>query len=200
MVRLNVSVIDSVLMFRELICSQIARQEVFQVNFSSDRGLDFIRDIDTLNTRIVILSDQIEDIRSHRLIQLIHRHDRSMKIVCINHDRHLVVKNRQYGQHLSFVSDRDSGIEDLMSLIRSQVSDDYSRFCRENPGKGYTVFTRREISVLKLISQGFTTQEISEELHISESTVYVYRKSMLHKADVRNISELIVYCIESGIL
>ncbi len=51
--------------------------------------------------------------------------------------------------------------------------------------------TRREQEVLKLLSQGFTTKEISIRLHISETTVNTHRRNMLLKTDSKNTAELI---------
>ena len=51
--------------------------------------------------------------------------------------------------------------------------------------------TKREIQVLRLIAQGFTTKEISSLLAITSETVYTYRKRIKNKLNVRNCYEAV---------
>jgi DNA-binding NarL/FixJ family response regulator len=58
--------------------------------------------------------------------------------------------------------------------------------------------TPRELEVLHLVCKGFTSTEISDKLFISVKTVEVHRASLFHKADVRNVGELIVWAIKNN--
>ncbi|WP_196894893.1 response regulator [Aureivirga marina] len=58
--------------------------------------------------------------------------------------------------------------------------------------------TKREIDVLKLISQEFTTLEIAEKLFISKHTVESYRKNIMAKINAKNIAGLTKYAIKKG--
>lgn len=60
--------------------------------------------------------------------------------------------------------------------------------------------TRREKEVLTLIAKELTTQEISDELHISLNTVETHRKNLLSKFGVRNSVGLIKVALERGLL
>lgn len=60
--------------------------------------------------------------------------------------------------------------------------------------------TRREKEILLLIAKEFTTQEISEQLHISLNTVETHRKNLLSKFGVRNSVGLIKIALERGLL
>lgn len=60
--------------------------------------------------------------------------------------------------------------------------------------------TRREKEVLALIAKELTTQEISDELHISLNTVETHRKNLLSKFGVRNSVGLIKVALERGLL
>ncbi len=51
--------------------------------------------------------------------------------------------------------------------------------------------TKREIEILKLISQAFSNKEIAKELFISDQTVSVHRKNIMRKLSVSNIAGLI---------
>lgn len=61
-------------------------------------------------------------------------------------------------------------------------------------------FTSREFEVFELICRGLTTQETASALSISSKTVEVHRSSIFQKTRVRNIAELIIWAIKSGLL
>lgn len=60
--------------------------------------------------------------------------------------------------------------------------------------------TEREIDVLKLIVQEFTTVEIAEKLFISTHTVETHRKNLISKLNVRNIAGLVKYAMQNGLV
>lgn len=60
--------------------------------------------------------------------------------------------------------------------------------------------TEREIDVLKLIVQEFTTIEIAEKLFISTHTVETHRKNLISKLNVRNIAGLVKYAMQNGLV
>jgi DNA-binding NarL/FixJ family response regulator len=60
--------------------------------------------------------------------------------------------------------------------------------------------TRREKEVLELICQGFSNQEISDKLFISQRTVERHRSSLLFKTESKNSVSLVVYSIKNGLI
>lgn len=68
----------------------------------------------------------------------------------------------------------------------------------ENPD--LTAFSKREIDIIKLISNGLNNAEIAEKLFISELTVKKHRNNILSKSDSKNTAQLIKNCILQGII
>lgn len=60
--------------------------------------------------------------------------------------------------------------------------------------------TRRELQVLQLIAQEFTTPEISEKLFIEESTVNTHRRNLISKLGVKSSLGLVSYAWKNGII
>ena len=60
--------------------------------------------------------------------------------------------------------------------------------------------TRREREILGLISQGFSNQEISGKLSISQRTVERHRTNLLEKTGSRNSISLVVYALKNNII
>jgi len=67
-----------------------------------------------------------------------------------------------------------------------------------NFSSGHDQMTQRELEVLNLVCKGFTSQEISDKLFISIKTVEVHRANILHKSEVRNSGELILWAIKNN--
>lgn len=61
-------------------------------------------------------------------------------------------------------------------------------------------FSKREIDIIKLISDGLNNTEIAEKLFISALTVKKHRNNILTKSDSKNTAELIKNCILQGII
>ncbi|MEL6538694.1 MAG: response regulator transcription factor [Bacteroidota bacterium] len=60
--------------------------------------------------------------------------------------------------------------------------------------------TPREMEVLKLLAEEYTTSEIADKLHLSKHTVESHRKNMLGKFNVKNSVGLIRYALEHGLI
>jgi len=60
--------------------------------------------------------------------------------------------------------------------------------------------TDREVEVLKLIAQEYSSPEIADLLNISQSTVDTYRKSLLKKTNVKNAVGLAMYAVKNKII
>jgi DNA-binding NarL/FixJ family response regulator len=60
--------------------------------------------------------------------------------------------------------------------------------------------TRREKEILKLLSEGLTSNEIANQLYLSSYTIDTHRKNMLQKFNVHNTQALLKAVNEFKIL
>lgn len=58
----------------------------------------------------------------------------------------------------------------------------------------------KEMEVLALTANGYTNQEIAEQLFTSKRTIEGYRQSLMEKTGVRNSSALIKFAFQNGLL
>jgi DNA-binding NarL/FixJ family response regulator len=56
--------------------------------------------------------------------------------------------------------------------------------------------SERELEVLQFIGQGYSTQKIAEELHVSVKTVETHYANIKNKLDLKNSHELIQYAVK----
>ncbi|MAM30547.1 MAG: hypothetical protein CMC13_16140 [Flavobacteriaceae bacterium] len=63
-----------------------------------------------------------------------------------------------------------------------------------------SLFTDREVEIIKLVAANHTSKEIAEKLYISPHTVNTHRKNILQKAQCANTADLITFCQKVGVL
>lgn len=101
-----------------------------------------------------------------------------------------------------FVSKTTSGT-DLVDILLSILNGEYFFEIREIPkgvkSDGFrkkNLLTKREIEVLKLIKQNLTSQQIAEEMNISQFTVETHRKNVNKKLNFGNKQEFFKFLEE----
>ena len=83
----------------------------------------------------------------------------------------------------------DKVIEDYLSLKKKSHQDDL-----------YNRLSNREREVFQMIAEGRSTKEIAEILCLSPSTVKTHRANIMEKLEKGNISQLIQFAINLGIV
>lgn len=69
-----------------------------------------------------------------------------------------------------------------------------------SPPENKLSFSSREMEVIKLISEGFSSKEISTQLYISFDTVRTHRKNILSKTGLKNMTQVVSYSIKEGLI
>lgn len=59
-------------------------------------------------------------------------------------------------------------------------------------------FTKRELEVLQLVSQGFSNSDIAKKLNISPRTVGGHRNNMLSKSGLKNTAALVSFALKNN--
>ena len=65
---------------------------------------------------------------------------------------------------------------------------------------GHKSLTTREVDVLRLIAQGFSTKEIAQRLGISFKTVVCHRSHMHEKLGVHESASLVRFAVRCGLV
>lgn len=60
--------------------------------------------------------------------------------------------------------------------------------------------SKRELQIIQLISEGFTTAEIAVKLNLSNETIRKQRKNVLQKLKLKNTALLMRYVFENNLV
>jgi two-component system response regulator NreC len=69
-----------------------------------------------------------------------------------------------------------------------------------HPGRPDDVLSERELQVLKLVAEGFSSREISEQIFVGVKTVETYRARFAEKLGLKSRADLVRYALEVGLL
>jgi len=86
------------------------------------------------------------------------------------------------------------------SLAKVLVNDYLERSSGQVEGIFSEELTAREEEVLDLLVQGWTNEEIAQQLTISRHTVARHRENIMRKLNLHNRSELVKYAIRKGLI
>jgi DNA-binding NarL/FixJ family response regulator len=83
--------------------------------------------------------------------------------------------------------------------VKALIRDHLERL-KEDAGASDEVLTPRELEIVKLVAEGYSTREIGEMLVISEKTVERHRANVLEKLGMRDRVALTRYAIRRGLV
>lgn len=64
----------------------------------------------------------------------------------------------------------------------------------------FEVLSEREQHILQLVAEGYSSQEIAEQLHLSKKTVDHHRANIMKRLDIHDLPSLVRYAIREGII
>lgn len=66
--------------------------------------------------------------------------------------------------------------------------------------QGFEQLTEREIEILRLVAQGFSSTEIGAQLYISPRTVDTHRNNLIQKLEVKGIAGLVQFALKNKLV
>jgi DNA-binding NarL/FixJ family response regulator len=71
---------------------------------------------------------------------------------------------------------------------------------RKQSSEDHSPLTRREVEIIEHVAQGYTNQEIADNLFISLRTVTTHRANINMKLHTKNTAQLIAYAIKNNLV
>jgi DNA-binding NarL/FixJ family response regulator len=65
---------------------------------------------------------------------------------------------------------------------------------------GFSELSEREVEILRLLAEGYSTREISDKLFISVKTVGTHKQHILEKLDLKSNADIIKYALKRGFI
>jgi DNA-binding CsgD family transcriptional regulator len=89
---------------------------------------------------------------------------------------------------------------DQKSEITSKISSLLIHQGKDGADDPSEILTKREITIVRLVSLGMTNRQIADQLFLSTHTVITHRKNISSKLGIRSVSGITVYAIVNNII
>lgn len=208
---INIGIIDDHQILINGLSSVLEKDSQLNIIFQETKGSNVLNQkiLDTID--VLLLDIEMPEIDGIELSKKILNIDPTFKILILSmyNETELVVKLREIGVK-GFLSKNTAG-EKLIQVVKSihtgntyfeilkykteQSIDDnvkvlYSEKIKE--------LSTREKEILKCIIEGYSNQQIGEQLFISHRTVDTHRTNLMKKLEVKNVASLVRVALKSG--
>jgi DNA-binding NarL/FixJ family response regulator len=218
MKKINIVVADDEELFRKGICFLLEREANFNITFAAENGSELINFISkTKNAPDIILMDlKMPKINGIEATKLLHKTHPNIKIIALtsfdgksfitnmidvgassyllkNTSPKMVIHTINEVEEKGFYYD-----EKVIKIIHENIISSSGKRIKNDLDK--KLLSKREISVLELICEQYTTLEIADKLFISPRTVEGHRNNLLLKTQSKNVAGLVIYGIQKKII
>lgn len=179
-------------------------------------GREAVNKVEKLKPDIVLMDISMPMLNGVEATRQIKKISRQTKVIILSMHSH----DRYIGELLSLGASgylvKDSTGANIMNAIKAAMKGDtylspsISRLIIENyvstkrkkstREELYSSLSNREHEVFQMIAEGKSTKEISEILFVSLSTIKTHRAHIMEKLQIDNLSQLIQFAIELGIV
>lgn len=161
---------------------------------------------------LYILDLEFKDFSGFELIKVIRKKQPAARIIVSSMHEELWTVNRLLEADVNGIVLKSSASEHIVRAVHNVLSGEnyfcphFSVFKHRNGWKyednkrKNCLPTPQEKLVLQHIAKGYTTQEISDMLSLSDNTIESHRRSLLVKFNARNVAQLVSIAISTGII
>lgn len=212
---IRIAIADDHQMFVDGIRALLTTEKDVDVIGASPNGRHLLNHYTEWNPHIVLMDINMPELDGIECMNALFDIDKEAKVIMLTmfKDHGFINEAMQEGAH-GYVM-KNAGRAELMTAINKvhegrkhfgeeaiqaylgQFKSGRKKIDREKPED---VLTKRELEVLKLVSEEYTSQEIADALFISLHTVETHRKNLMGKLDVKNTVGLARYAIQHGLV
>jgi two-component system, NarL family, response regulator NreC len=192
----------------------INAQPDMEVVGEAEDGIEAVQAIQKVNPDVVILDVTMPKSGGLDAIKHIAARNRSTRVLLLTmHEEPAYLRTALAAGAAGYVL-KKSVDADLLSAIRAVskgrtyvdselaeilVRDAFSKDDVSNSAAS-SVLSDRELQVLKLVAEGFSSREIAEQIYISTKTVETYRARFAEKLGLKSRAQIVRYALNLGLL
>ena len=218
MKKINIVIADDEQLFRSGIKFLLERETNFNVIFEAENGKELINFITNSEEfpDVILMDLKMPEMNGVEATKMIHKTHPDIKIIALtsyggksfitnmidvgassyllkNTSPKMVVHTINEVFEKGFYYD-----EKVLSIIHENIISSTGKRIKSDLDK--KLLSNREIDVLELICEQYTTSEIGEKLFISPRTVEGHRNNLLLKTQSKNVAGLVIYGIQKKLI
>lgn len=218
MSKITILVAEDHTIVRQGIVSLINQEEDLTVVAEAGDGRQAIKLFKEKNPDVVIMDLAMPELNGIEATRFMKKENPGSRIIALSmySEEEYILKAMDAGVTGYLI--KKNAAEDLIRAIRAvyegkaflspEVSKTFMNFYHQMAEKLGTdiketdkiKLTTRELEVLQLIAEGYTSKKISEKLFITPYTVQRHRERIMKKTDIHDVAGLTRYALEQGII
>ena len=208
----KIIIVDDHTLFRNGLKMLINNIKGYQVIAEAANGQEFLSELDNHKPDLVLLDIDMPVMNGIEAARKAIKKQPGLKIITLS----------MYGDEDYYYKMVDSGVKGFVlkdsdinevkealkivyeggSYFSSELLQTLVSSLRKRPSSSeeQSLLSDRETEILILICQGFSNQEIADQLFISKRTVDKHRANILEKSECKNTAQLVVYAIKNELV
>lgn len=210
----NIIIADDHDLFRDAIKSMLESEGIANIIAEASNGVELLELLKQNKPDIILMDIEMPLLNGIEATKIIHQEDPCIKILALT-----MFSDQQYYYEMieagvsGFALKTSNKIELIEAIQKINAGQSYfsNELLRQLvvklgnkkysiQGKQIIDFSDREISIIKNMCLGLSTQEIANNINLSPKTVENYRVKLLNKTNCKNAVSLVVYAIKNGII
>ena len=217
MERIKVLVADDHLLVREGIVAMLNNVEDLKTVAVVSNGNEVVKEIKNATVDVVVMDVMMPVSNGIETARLVRDMDSGIKIILLSMEVNSELIAQGINAGASGYLAKDSPKSVLVDAIRKvyqgelffnyQITNtvfrdfyEQSKLGNKMTAKDKSVVSKRELEVLKLISQGKSNREVADELFISVRTVDAHRNHIMNKINAKSTADIVKYAIKNDLV
>jgi DNA-binding NarL/FixJ family response regulator len=205
--KIKIIIVDDHKLFRNGLRFILNEIEGVEVIGEASNGKEYLELLNYLKPDLILMDISMPEMNGIEACQKSLEKDKTLKILVLSMFGEDAYYNSMIDIGVKGFILKDTDNNELRTAIHS-IMNGSSYFSQElllklirnkNVPSGIKL-SRRETEILALICKGFSTNLISEQLHISQRTVERHRASLLDKTDSSNSISMAIYAIKNNLV
>ncbi|MGG5210040.1 LuxR C-terminal-related transcriptional regulator [Chryseobacterium sp. MIQD13] len=215
MMKPRLTIFDEPLLYTEGLSRLLSQSKIFNTIDICNSYEPLFKQLKENPPEILVISSNmlmLTDI--FRLVEEITANNKNIKIIVIGNNYDMIDIRKLFNKGIKSYLDKNSRYDEFLKSINilllneiyicDNAKERMINFISSEEGKPNPhikePLTRREMEILKLICDGFSSKDISEKLFISINTVETHRKRILLKLNAKNSVGIVKYALENHII
>ncbi|GBD20453.1 Transcriptional regulatory protein DegU [bacterium HR28] len=211
--RIRVLIVDDHDLFREGLRQLIESDETIEVVGEAANGQEALRLVAELQPDVVLMDINMpgmDGIRATEAIVQQHRHVHVIMLTMYDDEEYVLhairagarsylVKNSKPEELLRAIHVAAEGGATIDPELAPILMREYQRLLAKAPTRGQEL-SDRELTMLRLLAQGYNNRQIADALNLAESTVKNNLSALFQKLGVRDRTQAVIYAISHGLV